>query len=165
MFTNDKNIQSGRIHHTAFNGKAITARQSLPWVGKAEVSGRLLSRAGTASDIAANGEARAAHHIRQAIEKNGRASSSIKFIGVGFAFVEDLQTWQDTAPRIFYEPTDDIAHSNLVHTKLDVEEMTYDLKRELSLKLRTLDGKSLSTLHRLTTVRSIERGLGISGRG
>lgn len=59
-------------------------------------------------------------------------------------------------PEVFYEPTADRAHSNLVLSELDLVGQTAipnDLKYELSRRLLPLDEQSVATMHRSISQR------------
>ncbi|WP_157096455.1 hypothetical protein [Methylosinus sp. R-45379] len=110
IITQDNHIRKGRIHHSAFGGKAISApdpTKRRPW--ERELSGRLRSRAGSVLQIE--------DHANLFCKKATAAGGGTKtFSGVMYAPVADLKKiYLDTLTTgVNFTPNDDDpAHSDL----------------------------------------------------
>jgi hypothetical protein len=143
----DYRTTSGRVHHSAIS-KTQFARSRRPLLYDHEVSGRLVSLAGTADEIKAEGEARAAKARRAFIDRGQAVPSKIMFFGAGCATVVELRP--DIDPRIkanvFYTrgPTDN-AHADFVtHGSVDADHKT--VATTLANRLRYIAPDKLDTL-------------------
>lgn len=122
-------IRDGRIHHSAFGGKAITDRNSDPHVGNAEVSGRLFSQTGTVAALIATAEKR----VRELKQKPG-VSSKLKFAGVARVRVDDARRREILRSEVLYDPTPvDNAHSDVILLERNsLEFQSLEMKRMLA---------------------------------
>jgi hypothetical protein len=142
-------FRHGRVHHATFKGgRAVSDRVADPHAGRAETSGRLLSRSGNAADITAHGKQQANARRERATRPPGRPPSDIVYVGVAAAFVEDVRSWEQLRADVLWEWTnEDSAHSNLVFLDLNSREFTMDQMSWLARNLTPVPADRIHDLH------------------
>ena len=129
-----------KLHHSA------VARFDLPDAGigqyKAELSGRIRSRAGTIEQIVSNGEALAKNRAEKSSSLN--PSTKIEFVGVATSKVSEIRVWKfsncdvvETSKGEGFGVEDDRAHADLVLIDKNPADVVH-IKKEIASALKLI---------------------------
>ena len=108
--TNETHIKRSGVHHGEFK-KWIAPPDdpAKPW--KLEISGRLRSMVGSISKDAME---KVATQKAKLLAANKKVPSAIKFCALLHSTVEDIRSITDFDGDVIYDPTEDLAHANIV---------------------------------------------------
>jgi hypothetical protein len=108
--TNENHTRRSAIHHGELK-KYIAPPDDLnqPW--KLEVSGRLGSLVGS---ISKDAQQKVDAQKAKLLAANKNVPSSIKYCGILYSEVENVRSIPDFDGDVVYDPTDDVAHANII---------------------------------------------------
>ncbi len=129
-----------KLHHSA------VAKFELPDAGigeyKAELSGRIRSRAGTVEQIVSNGEELATNRAEKSSSLN--PSTKIEFVGVATSKVSEIRAWKfsncdvvETSKGEGFGVEDDRAHADLVLIDNNPADVVH-IKKEIASALKVI---------------------------
>lgn len=148
--TNETHVtRDGRLHYQALKGLGAIS----PSIGQAwshELSGRAVSLAGSAADIAAHAEERVRQIRQKYIDSGKPVPSKIKLAGFAYGKAAELRTSIEghIATDVLYtpDPASNVAHSDFV-TYQTITDSDLALVRDFLLKtLRVVEPNSVTVL-------------------